>query len=408
MERIVLAYSGGLDTSIAIPWLAEKYRAEIITVTVDLGQGRELEAVRDRALASGAARAHVLDVREEFASDYIVRSLKADAIYEDRYPLATALSRPLIAQKLVEIAAIEQASWVAHGSTGRGNDQVRFDAATRALNPNLTVIAPARDWGMTRQQEIEYAAARNVIVPATVDSPYSTDTNLWGRAIDCGVLEDPWLEPPEDIYTVTKSPAQCPNDPAYVEISFEHGVPAAINHVAMPLLDVISSLTTIAGAHGVGRTDVVENRLVGMKSREVYEAPAAVVLHAAHDELQKLVTPRDLDRMCRIVSERYADVIYDGLWFTTLREALDAFIDKVQERVAGVVRLKFWKGDCRIVGRKSPFALYDRSLVTSEDGNTFDQSAAGGFIKLFGLPIETAARHAPSAPPSTIPLRKHR
>ncbi len=382
MERIVLAYSGGLDTSVAIPWLKEKYNAEIIAVTMDLGQGRELEEVRDRALAAGATRAHVLDLREEFARDYILPALKADAIYEDRYPMATSLGRPLIAEKLVEIAGIEQATAVAHGCTGKGNDQVRMDVTTRALNPKLRVIAPARDWGMTRPEEIEYARKRGVPVPATVESPFSTDSNLWGRSIECGVLEDPWMEPPEEIYTLTKSPAECPDEPAYVEIVFERGVPTLINGVAMPLLDLIASLGTIAGAHGVGRIDMVENRLVGIKSREIYEAPAAVALHAAHKELQKLVTTRDFDRFARTVSLQYADIVYNGLWFTPLRRALDAFVDSAQERVTGVVRLKLFKGDCRIVGRKSDFALYDHALATYDAGDSFDHAAAVGFSRL--------------------------
>jgi len=396
MERIVLAYSGGLDTSVAIPWLKEKYNAEIIAVTMDLGQGNELEEVRDRALATGAVRAHVLDVRDELVQDYILPALKADAIYEDRYPMATSLGRPLIAQKLVEIAEIEQATAIAHGCTGKGNDQVRLDVTTRALNPKLKVIAPARDWGMTRPQEIEYAKARNVPVPATVESPYSTDSNLWGRSIECGVLEDPWQEPPEEIYTLTKSPADCPNEAAYVELAFERGVPTAINGVQMPVVDLIASLGTIAGAHGVGRIDMVENRLVGIKSREIYEAPAAVALHAAHRELQKLVTTKDLDRLSRFVGVQYADLVYNGLWFTPTREALDAFVEKVQERVTGVVRLKLFKGDCRIVGRKSAYALYDHALATYDAGDTYDHTAAVGFIKIWGLPVETAARKAPN------------
>ena len=397
MERIVLAYSGGLDTSVAIPWLKEHYNAEIIAVTMDLGQGKELESVRDRALATGAVRAHVLDLRDEFARDFILPALDADAIYEDRYPMATSLGRPLIAQKLVEIAEIERATAVAHGCTGKGNDQVRFDVTTRALNPRLKVIAPARDWGMTRPEEIEYARERGVPVPASVESPYSTDANLWGRSIECGVLEDPWHEPPEEIYTLTKSPAECPDEPAYVEITFERGVPTSINGVAMPLVDLIASLSTIAGAHGIGRIDMVENRLVGIKSREVYEAPAAVVLHSAHKELQKLVTSKDLDRFARTVSLHYADIVYNGLWFTPLREALDGFVGKVQERVTGTIRLKLPRGDCRIVGRKSPYALYDHALATYDAGDTYDQTAAVGFIKIFGLPVELAARKAPSA-----------
>src|SRR5438034_11075051 len=396
MERIVLAYSGGLDTSVAIPWLKEKYNAEIIAVTMDLGQGKELEEVRDRALATGAVRAHVLDLREEFAHDYILPALKADAIYEDRYPMATSLGRPLIGQKLVEIAEIEQATAIAHGCTGKSNDQVPLDVTTRPLNPKLKVIAPARDWGMTRPEEIEYARKRNVPVPATVQSPYSTDSNLWGRSIECGILEDPWQEPPEEIYTLTKSPAECPDESAYVEIAFERGVPTAINGVQMPLVDLIGSLGTIVGAHGVGRIDMVENRLVGIKSREIYEAPAAVALHAAHKELQKLVTTKNLERFARFVSLQYADIIYNGLWFTPTREALDAFVEKVQERVTGVIRLKLFKGDSRIVGRKSPYALYDHALATYDAGDTYDHTAAVGFIKIWGLPVETAARKAPT------------
>ena len=406
MERIVLAYSGGLDTSVAIPWLRERYGAEIVAVTMDLGQGKELEAVRDRALAAGAVRAHVLDLRETFAADFILPALKADAIYEDRYPMATALGRPLIAQKLVEIAGIEHATAVAHGCTCKGNDQVRLDVTTRALDPTLRVIAPAREWGMTRPEEMAYAKERGIPVPVTLGSPYSTDSNLWGRSIECGVLEDPWQEPPEDIYTLTKSPADCPDEPAYVEISFERGVPTGINGVAMPLLELFASLGTIAGAHGVGRIDVVENRLVGIKSREVYEAPAAVVLHTAHKELQKLVTARDLDRFARTVSGKYADVVYDGLWFTPLREALDAFVEAVQERVVGTVRLKLFKGDCRIVGRRSPFALYEHGLATYDTGDTFDHSAAAGFIKIHGLPAELAARKSPAARKNSLVATK--
>jgi argininosuccinate synthase len=394
MQRIVLAYSGGLDTSVAIPWLAEKYGAEIVAVTLDLGQGKELEEVRDRALATGAVRAHVLDVREEFARDYVLPALKADAIYEDRYPMGTALGRPLIAQKLIEIAAIEQATAIAHGCTGKGNDQVRLEITARALNPAITVVAPAREWGMTRAEEIEYARKRGVPVPATIDSPYSVDANLWGRSIECGVLEDPWTEAPEEIYTLTKSPADCPDEAAYVEMMFDRGVPTAINGVAMPLVELVASLGTIAGAHGVGRIDMVENRVVGIKSREIYEAPAAVVLHTAHKELQRMVTTKDADRFSRAVSLQYADIVYNGLWFTPLREALDAYVAKVQERVSGVIRLKLFKGDCHVVGRKSPFALYDRALATYDAGDAFDHGAAIGFIKIFGLPSETAARKA--------------
>jgi argininosuccinate synthase len=392
--RIVLAYSGGLDTSVAIPWLTDKYGAEVVAVTMDLGQGRELDHVRERALAVGAVRAHVLDVREEFAQDFILPALQAGAIYEDRYPLATALGRPLIAKHLVRIAEMEGATAIAHGCTGKGNDQVRLDVSARALNPSIKVIAPAREWGMTRPDEIEYARKRGIPVPATIESPYSTDANLWGRSIECGVLEDPWCEPPEEIYTLTKNPAGCPDEPAYLEIEFESGVPTNLNGIPMSLLELVDSIETIAGAHGVGRIDMVENRLVGIKSREIYEAPAAVVLHAAHKELEKLVIPRDLERIKHDMSRLYADLVYNGLWFSPTRDAIDAFNRKVQERVTGVIRAKLFKGNCAIVGRKSPFALYEHALATYDAGDLFDHTAAEGFIKIWGLPVETSARKA--------------
>jgi argininosuccinate synthase len=392
MERIVLAYSGGLDTSVAIPWMAERYGAEIIAVTMDLGQGQGLEEVRDRALASGAVRAHVLDLREEFARDYVLPALKAGALYEDRYPMAASLGRPLIAQKLVEIAKLEQATAVAHGCSATGHDHIRLDVTTRALNPTLQVIAPARVWSMTRAEQIEYARARGMAAPAPGRRPCRTDTNLWGRSIECAVLEDPWREPPEDIYTLTRSPAECPDDPASVELAFECGVPVAINGVAMPLVDLIASLAMIAGAHGVGRIDMVEDGRLGLKSREVHEAPAAVVLHAAHQELQKLVTARDLDRVARFVSLQYADLVSNGLWFTPMRGALDAFVEKVQERVTGAVRLKLFKAGSRIVGRRSPFALSGQTRETLDAGAALDRSAPEAFTEDRGLPVEATAR----------------
>ena len=393
-KKIILAYSGGLDTSVAIPWLKEEYKAEVIAVTLDLGQGRELNQIRERAIATGAIRCHVLDVRDEFARDYVLPALQAGAMYEERYPLGTALGRPLIAKKLVEIAHMENATAIAHGCTGKGNDQVRIDVSVRALDPAMTVIAPARVWGMTRQDEIEYARVRNLPVPTTKSSPYSTDQNLWGRSIECGVLEDPWTEPPDDIYTLTKSPSQAPDTPAYVEIDWEKGMPTVVNGVAMPLTELIDSLETIAGVHGVGRIDMVENRLVGIKSREIYEAPAAVVLHSAHRELEGFVIARDLHRLKQRLSQEYADNIYNGLWFSPAREAIDAFVQNVQQRVTGTVRLKLFKGGCRVVGRKSPFGLYEHSLATYDDGDRFDHSAAEGFIKIWGLPVETAAKNA--------------
>ncbi len=404
-DRIVLAYSGGLDTSVAIAWLAEKYHAEIVAVTLDLGQGRELDEVRERALAAGAIRCHVLDVREEFARDYILPALKANALYEEKYPMATSLGRPLIAKKLVEIAHIERATAIAHGCTGKGNDQVRIDVSARAIDPQIRVIAPARIWGLTRTDEMAYAEQRGIPVPASVESPYSTDSNLWGRSIECGVLEDPWQEPPEEIYTLTRPAADSPDQPAYVEISFEEGVPVAVNGVPMSLTELIESLSTIAGAHGVGRLDMVENRLVGIKSREIYEAPAAVVLHMAHKELEGFVTSTALNRFKQYVAIEYADVVYNGVWFTPLREALDACVEKVQERVTGVIRLKLFKGDCRAVGRQSPYALYDHALATYDAGDTFDHTAAEGFIRIYGLPAETAARKAPERLKETVQVR---
>ena len=353
--RIVLAYSGGLDTSVAIAWLAEQYAADVIAVTLDLGQGRELTDVRERALTVGAARAHVLDVRDEFACGYILPALQAGALYEDRYPLATALSRPLIARKLVDVAHMEGAGVIAHGCNGKANDELRLELGVRALDPAITVLAPARIWGMTRDEIVAYAKARRIPIPA--DSPYTVDTNLWGRSIERGVLEDPWQESPEDIYALTRSPRACPDEPAYVEIEFEHGVPVRANGVEMPLVELIESLETIAGAHGVGRIDMVENAAVGGKSREIYEAPAAVLLHTAHSELEKLVVPRDLERLGHDLGRAYADLAYNGRWFSPTREAIDAFMRTIQPRVTGSVRLKLFKGDCRVVGRRSPLAV---------------------------------------------------
>jgi argininosuccinate synthase len=362
MKRIVLAHSGGLDTSVAIPWLKARYNADVIAMTMDLGQGKELEDVRNRALAAGAVRAHVLDVREEFATGYVVRALKADALYEDRYPMATSLGRPLIAKKLVELAAIEQANAVAHGCTAEENDRFRFDTAARTLDPALEVLAPVCEWEMTRPEVLAYAAAHGIPASAA-DSQYSVDANLWGRSIQCGVLDDPWTEPPEDIFTLTKSGSDCPDQPAYVELTFDRGAPTAINGVEMSMLELIASLGIIAGVHGVGRIDMVENWMVGRKSREIYEAPAAVVLHEAHKELQKMVVSREADRFSRLVSVQYADTIYNGLWFTPLREALDAYVNTVQERVTGQIRMKLFKGGCHIVGRKSPYALSDHGFA---------------------------------------------
>jgi argininosuccinate synthase len=402
MDRIVLGYSGGLDTSVAIRWLAEEYGAEVVAVTLDLGQGRELTDVRERALANGAVRSHVIDVRDEFARDYVLPALQAGSLYEDRYPMATALGRPLLAKRLVDMARMEGATAIAHGCFGKGNDQVRLDVSVRAFDPSIRIIAPARIWGMSRSQEIEYARVRGIPVPVAVASPYSIDSNLWGRSIECGVVEDPWHEPPEEIFTLTRAAESCPDEPAYLEIDFEGGVPVRTNGVEMPLLELIESLETIAGAHGVGRIDMVENRLIGIKSREIYEAPAAIVLHAAHKELETMVIARDLERIKHGLARAYADLVYNGLWFTQAREAIDAFVRSIQPRVTGSVRLKLFKGACRVVGRKSPYSLYDRDLAAYDSGDRFDPAATEGFIKIWGLPAETAARKAAAQQPSAV------
>jgi argininosuccinate synthase len=370
MQRIVLAYSGGLDTSVAIAWLKERLDAEVIAVTLDLGQGRELTDVRERALAVGAVRAHVLDVRDEFAREYILPALQAGALYEDRYPLATALGRPLIARKLVEVARMEGATTIAHGCNGKANDELRLELGVRALDPSLTIVAPARIWAMSRAQEVDYARARRIPIPSSIDSPYTVDTNLWGRSIERGVLEDPWQESPEDIYALTRSPQTCPNEPAYVEVEFEQGVPVRTNGVEMALIELIESVETIAGAHGVGRIDMVENAASGGKSREIYEAPAAVVLHTAHSELEKLVIPRDLERLAHDLGRAYADLAYNGRWFSPTRAAIDAFMATIQPRVTGAVRLKLFKGDCRVVGRRSPMALDEHGALPRTAADT--------------------------------------
>ena len=364
MERIVLAYSGGLDTSVAIPWLAEKYGAEIVTVTMDLGQGKELEDARERALGLGAVRAHVRDLRDEFARGYILPALQAGALYEQHYPLATALGRPLIARHLVEVARAEGATAVAHGcGTEKGNDAARIEQAVEALNPELEIVAPLGVWDIARADKVAFARKRGIPVPAGADSPYTTDVNMWGRSIEYGVLDDPWLEPPADVYQLTRSPEAAPDLPAYVEVEFEAGVPVGINGVSMSLAELISSLQTIAGVHGIGRIDMLENRLGGTKSREIYEAPAAVLLHAAHAELQTYVTPRDLARLAADLGVKYADLVYNGHWYTPTREAIDALVARVQERVTGAIRIKLFKGNFHVVGRKSRFALYDQDVA---------------------------------------------
>ena len=393
MIRCVLAYSGGLDTSVAIRWLGEHYDAEVIALTLDLGASdRDLEAIRAKALRTGAVEAVVVDAKEEFIRDYVFPALQAGAIYEGEYPLATSLARPLIASKQVEVARQFGAAAVAHGCTGKGNDQVRFDLVTGALAPDLRVIAPAREWGMTREQEIEYAARHGIPVPVTTGSPYSIDQNLWGRSIECGVLEDPWVEPPEEVYAWTANPILCPDEPQHVEIAFEQGIPVALDGQRMGGVQLVEALNRIAGAHGVGRIDHLENRLVGIKSREVYEAPAATVLHRAHQALEDMCLMKDSARFKARVAIEYADLVYNGLWFSPHRQDLAAYVASTQRWVSGVVRVKLFKGSCMVVGRRSEQSLYSYKLATYDKEDIFDQRAAEGFVKLWGLPIRVHAQ----------------
>jgi len=396
-QSIVLAYSGGLDTSVAIQWLKDR-GLDVVTLTVDVGQPGELAAIKRKAEATGAKKAHVVDARKEFAEEYIARALKANALYEGQYPLSTALARPLIGKHLVDVARREGAQFVAHGCTGKGNDQVRFDLCTTALAPELQVIAPAREWNMTREQEIEYAKANGIPVPATKASPYSTDENLWGRSVECGVLEDPAIEPPEEAFEWTVAPSAAPDESAYANVRFEAGVPVALDGKRMDLLAIVEKLNALAGSHGVGRIDHVESRVVGIKSREVYECPAALVLIRAHQALEAMVLPRDVLDFKRTVEGRYTYLIYDGLWFTPLREALDAFVDSTQERVTGEVSVKLFKGSATVVGRTSPYSLYQHALATYAKGDAFRQEMAEGFIYVWGLPARTWAAIGEKAP----------
>ena len=391
-KRVVLAYSGGLDTSVAIPWIKERYDAEVITLTAELGQGRDMEEIRQKALKTGAEKSIVIDLQEPFIERFVWPALRAGTIYENQYPLATALARPLIAESLVEVAIEEGAGYVAHGCTGKGNDQVRFDVSVAALAPELHVIAPAREWGMSRDQEMEYAAQHDVPVPNTKANPYSVDENLWGRSIEAGTLEDPWNEPPEGVYLITKSVADAPELSVYLEIEFAHGTPIAINGENLSGLAIVNHINTLAGEHGVGRIDHLENRLVGIKSREIYEAPAGVVLHYAHSALETLTLGKEQMRFKELVAQQYADLVYNGLWFSRHREDLDAYVDSTQEFVSGTVRVKLHKGSCSVVGRKSPHALYDYGLATYDESDQFDHQASVGFIKVFGLPVRTQAR----------------
>ncbi len=386
-EKIVLAYSGGLDTSVAIKWLQEKYNYDVIALAVDVGEGKNLQAIKDKALAIGAIKCHVLDVQDEFANQYLAKALKANALYEGVYPLISALSRPLIAKKLVDVAAEEHAVAVAHGCTGKGNDQVRFDVSIHTLNPDLTIVAPVRESPMGREQAIEYAQKHHIPLPITLDNPFSIDMNLWGRSCECGVLEDPWLEPPTHAFEWTAEIDQTPDVATYLAIHFTQGLPTGLNGQDMPLSQLIMQLNNIAGKHGIGRIDHVENRLIGIKSREIYEAPAALTLIKAHQALESLCLTRDVLHFKAIIEQKFANLVYDGLWYSPLFDAVNAFIDTTQQTVTGVVKIKCLKGNATVVGRQSPQSLYQLDLATYQASDAFDHKASEGFIKLWGLPL---------------------
>ncbi|MFI5251783.1 MAG: argininosuccinate synthase [Bacteroidota bacterium] len=389
-NKIVVAYSGGLDTSVMIKWLMDTHGVDIVTATGNLGQKKELQGVREKALGTGAVRAYVHDLTKEFVESYIFRALKAGALYEKSYPMATSLGRPLLAKYLVDIARLEGATAVAHGCTGKGNDQVRFEVAVNALAPELKVIAPLREWEFkSREEEIAYAKKHGIPVAATVASPYSIDENIWGTSIECGILEDPMVEPPEDAYQRTVSPEKAPDVPVYVTIEFKNGIPVCLNKEQMDCITLIEKLNEIGGSHGIGRIDLVENRLVGIKSREIYEAPAATILHFAHTELERLTLDKSVFNMKSQLSQEYANLIYNGLWFSPLRHALDAFFDETQKTVSGIVRIKLYKGTVSVAGRASHFSLYNANLATYTAEDTFDHRASEGFIKIFGLPLKT-------------------
>ncbi|EGJ42942.1 argininosuccinate synthase [Streptococcus sanguinis] len=388
-EKVILAYSGGLDTSVAITWLDKDY--DVIAVCMDVGEGNDLDFIHNKALKVGAIESHVIDVKDEFAEDYVLVALQGHTFYERKYPLVSALSRPLISKKLVEIAHKTGATTIAHGCTGKGNDQVRFEVAIASLDPSLKVIAPVREWKWSREEEINYAKANGVPIPADLDSPYSVDQNLWGRANECGVLENPWNEAPEDAYDLTVAPEAAPDSPVYVNIDFEAGVPIALDGKKMKLADLILELNDLAGQHGVGRIDHVENRLVGIKSREIYECPGAVTLLAAHKEIEDLTLVRELAHFKPIIENELSNLIYNGLWFNPATEALIAYLKSTQQVVNGTAKVKLYKGSATVVARKSNNSLYDESLATYTSADTFDQDAAIGFIKLWGLPSKVHA-----------------
>ncbi len=397
-NKIVVAYSGGLDTSVMVKWLKDHYDAEIITFTGDLGQSKELVGLEQKALNSGASKSYIIDLTKEFLEEYAFPALRAGAMYEEAYPMACSLGRPLLAKALVEVARKEGANMVAHGCTGKGNDQVRFEVSVGALAPDIANLAPLRTWEFkSREEEIDYAKEHNIPVSVTKDNPYSIDDNIWGTAIECGVLEDPMAEPPADAYLHTVAPENAPDESELVIVEFEKGIPVAVNGKEMDSVSLVRLLNEIGGRNGIGRIDMIENRLVGIKSREVYEAPAATILHFAHKELERITLEKSVAHYKVKIAQEYSDLIYNGLWFTPLREALQAFIDKTQEHVTGLVKVRLYKGTVRISGRTSPYSLYDPALATYTAEDQFDHTASEGFIKIYGLPYKTINRVAQKA-----------
>jgi len=391
--KVVLAYSGGLDTSICIKWLQEHYQADVVTLTLELGQGeKDLKEIEQKAKSLGARKTYSIDCREEFVQHYINPAIRANALYEGKYPVATAIARPLIGKHLARTAEKEKADAVSHGSTGKGNDQVRFELAVRALNPRLEIIAPAREWDLTRDKAIEFAKKEKIPIPVDVNSPYSTDENLWGRSVEAGPLEDPMHQPSEDVYKWTTSPEKAPDKPEYVKIGFEHGVPVSLDGREMDGVKLIQKLNGLGGRHGIGRIDMIEDRLVGIKSREIYECPAASIVLEAHKDLERLTLTREEVIFKEIVDSRWAQLAYFGQWYEPLMHDLNSFIAKTQESVSGTVRMKLYKGSATVVGRESDNSLYDLGLATYDKADKFDHKLAEGFVRLWGLPSEIASR----------------
>lgn len=391
-EKVVLAYSGGLDTSVAIRWLQEKYNLDVIAVAINVGQPPSSDDIVARALRNGAVKADFVDVQDEFVNDFVWPALKANAEYQNIYPLSTAIARPMIVKKLVEVAKKEGAKYIAHGCTAKGNDQVRFDVGIVSLDPDLKIIAPMREWVMTREEEIDYAQKNNIEIIVKKENPYSRDENLWGASCECGLLEDAWAEPPAGVWIHTVDPEKAPDTPRYIEIEFKEGIPVALDGKKMKGVDLINELDKIAGENGVGRIDHVEDRLVGIKSRETYECPAAVTLIKAHRAMESLTVPRDVIEYKRGLEHKFSEIVYYGLWFGGLRKPINAFIDETQKFVTGTVRVKLYRGNCTVVGRKSKYSLYDTGLATYAKGDQFDHTSAVGFIYCWGLPDQTAAR----------------